>query len=67
MSPSELMATYRLNAALCVEIANDCLESGRKIALLNMAQAWIGLAEQVGKVSGIALGVTPAQADPTDH
>ncbi len=67
MSPVELIATYRLNAALCVEIANECSLPGRKIALLNMAQAWIALAEQVNKNSGVVLGVTPIRPDPKDR
>jgi hypothetical protein len=47
-SPSVLIASYRLNAATCIEIARD-LEPDRKLALLNIAQAWLNLAEQIAK------------------
>jgi len=49
MSPSEVAACYRLYAAYCVENAQSALESGRKVALLDMAQAWAKLAEQTEK------------------
>jgi hypothetical protein len=48
MSPGELVACYRLYAANCIEVARD-LEPARKLALLNMAQAWLNLADQVEK------------------
>jgi hypothetical protein len=48
LSPTELIASYRLHAAQCIEIARD-LEPDRKLALLNIAQAWLNLAEQVAK------------------
>jgi len=48
VSPSELIASYRLHAASCIEIARN-LEPERKLALLNIAQAWLNLAEQVAK------------------
>ena len=51
MSPSEVAACYRLFAAYCVESAQDPLEAGRKIALLDMAQAWSRLAERVEKAA----------------
>jgi len=50
MSPKEVVACYRLYAAYCAETARDPLEPGRKVALLNLAQAWLRLAEQVEKV-----------------
>ncbi len=37
---------YRLYAAHCVGIAQDITESARKLALVDMAQAWVALAEQ---------------------
>jgi hypothetical protein len=48
MSPGELVACYRLYATNCIEVARD-LEPARKLALLNMAQAWLNLADQVEK------------------
>ena len=48
VSPSELIASYRLHAANCIEIARD-LEPDRKLALLNIARAWLNLAEQIAK------------------
>jgi hypothetical protein len=48
VSPSELVASYRLHAASCIEIARN-LEPERKLALLNIAQAWLNLAEQIAK------------------
>ncbi|MFY9835884.1 MAG: hypothetical protein WAK55_05345 [Xanthobacteraceae bacterium] len=47
MSPGQVMACYRLNAAHCLEIARDLPDRGRKIALLNMAQVWLALADEV--------------------
>ena len=60
MSPIEAAACYRLYAAYCAEIAGDVAEPGRKIALLNMAQAWAKLADQIEK-NNIAV---PHQAGP---
>ena len=56
MPLSEVAACYRLYAACCVELARDPLEPGRKVALLDMAQAWARLAERVEKNSGILPG-----------
>jgi hypothetical protein len=49
MSPREVIACYRLNAAHCLEIAQRLSDRGGKIALLNMAQTWIALADQIEK------------------
>jgi len=46
MPPNEIGALYRLYAAHCVGIAKDIADSARKLALLDMAQAWVALAEQ---------------------
>jgi hypothetical protein len=48
VSPSELITSYRLHAANCIEIAHN-LEPERKLAFLNIAQAWLNLAEQIAK------------------
>ncbi len=37
---------YRQHALECLRLANDTHESGTKAALIDMAQAWIKLAEQ---------------------
>ena len=55
MSPREVIACYRLYAAYCLEIAQEFDEPGRKIALLNMAQTWIALADWVEKAGGTTL------------
>jgi hypothetical protein len=49
MSPGEASASYRLYAAYCAEIAQTVTDSARKVALLDMAQAWARLAELVDK------------------
>jgi hypothetical protein len=46
---SGLSAAYRLHAAHCVEIAGQTADSESKIALLNMAHAWVLLARQAEK------------------
>jgi hypothetical protein len=52
MSPREIIACYRLYAAHCIEIAQRFSDRGGKIALLNMAQTWIALADQIEKAEG---------------
>jgi len=47
MSRHELAAGYRLYAAYCAEVAREPVDPGRRAALLNMAQAWARLAEQL--------------------
>lgn len=61
MSPGEAAASYRLYAVYCAEIAQTVTDSGRKVALLDMAQAWAKLAEHVDKDSppAEASAVTP--------
>jgi hypothetical protein len=50
MVDSELVAAYRLNAANCTEVARHFEDVEHKIALLDMAQAWLRLAEITEKV-----------------
>jgi hypothetical protein len=50
MADSELAATYRRNAANCTEIARSTENVTRKIALLDMAQAWLKLADATDKL-----------------
>ena len=54
MSPTELVACYRLYASNCMECAQE-LAPERKLALLNIAQAWLNLADQVAKNSETVL------------
>jgi hypothetical protein len=49
MSPGEAAASYRLYAVYCAEIAQTVTDSARKVALLDMAQAWARLAEVADK------------------
>ncbi len=46
MPSREIGALYRLYAAHCLGIAKDISDPARKLALLDMAQAWAALAEQ---------------------
>jgi hypothetical protein len=59
MADSELVAAYRLNAANCTEMARHFGDVEHKIALLDMAQAWLRLAEITEKF-GEALHNVPA-------
>jgi hypothetical protein len=45
MVPREATAYYRQYAAQCVAIAHDISDASRKAMLLNMAQAWLVLAD----------------------
>ena len=49
MTPAELAARYRAYAAQCLIVAQSHDEPGEKLALIDMAQAWITLAEQTEK------------------
>ena len=63
MSPREIIACYRLYAAHCFEIAQGLSDRGGKIALLNRAQTWIALADQIEKAEGTTRGVPHPHAD----
>jgi hypothetical protein len=67
MSPNDdLVACYRLYAASCVEIARD-LEASRKLVFLDMAQAWVRLAERADKGGEtILVYESPASAPPPE-
>jgi len=66
MSPGEAAASYRLYAAYCAEIAQTVTDSARKVALLDMAQAWAKLAEHIDKGGppGEASATSPWAASP---
>jgi hypothetical protein len=55
MAASEAAAVYRLYASRCVEIAQDTASPERRAALLAIAQAWLGLADQAEKNSDVVL------------
>jgi len=42
---------YRLNAAQCVQTAHKTNDAEAKLALLDMAKAWLALADQADKNS----------------
>jgi hypothetical protein len=47
---AEATVWYRRNAAMCVEIAKRTSDAGEKLLLLDMAQAWADLAEELLKL-----------------
>jgi hypothetical protein len=51
MAARELSATYRLHATHCIEVAGKSADLENKLSLLNMARAWVLLAEQAEKNS----------------
>ncbi len=51
MSSSDVVAAYRLHAAHCIEIAQKSSDPKSKLVLLDMAQAWLKLAEQNNRIS----------------
>lgn len=54
MAVSELVVAYRLHSAQCAEIAQRSPDPETKLALLNLAQAWLTLAEKAMKNSEVA-------------
>jgi hypothetical protein len=52
MTPAELVAWYRENAVTCVAIAKGINDVGKKLLLLDMAQAWANLAVELGNLDG---------------
>ena len=64
MPPKEIGALYRLYAAHCVGIAQDLADSARKLALLDMAQAWVTLAEQAENKPGRAIAYETGTPGP---
>jgi len=45
MGPSELAARYREYAAKCIAVAQGLQGEAEKLSLLDMAQAWLALAD----------------------
>jgi hypothetical protein len=52
MSGSDLVATYRLHAAHCLDLAHRASDGENRLLFLAMARAWLKLAEQAIKNSG---------------
>ena len=57
MAGNESVATYRRNAADCVEMAKEFLKREDKLVLLDMAQAWLRLAEITEKFGDALCGL----------
>ena len=49
MSTTDSIELYRIYAAQCVELARKAPDPETRLALLNMAQAWLVLAEHANK------------------
>lgn len=64
MALDESAASYRLYAAYCLEIAQDTTDPARKVALLNMVQAWTRLADHAAKNVQAALAQVSAATAP---
>jgi hypothetical protein len=47
MAGTQLIAGYRLNAANCFDMAKEFADPERKLAMLEMATAWLRLAEVI--------------------
>ena len=45
MTATQLIDGYRLNAANCFDLAKEFADPERKLAMLDMAAAWLKLAE----------------------
>lgn len=63
MTAAELATRYRLHAADCIKLAQSIAEAAGKLSLLDMAQAWIALAEQAVK-NGETVPVDETPATP---
>jgi hypothetical protein len=46
MHGSESAKEYRVRAQHCIDIARDTQDAGRRLILVEMAQAWMRLADQ---------------------
>ncbi len=65
MADTEVAAAYRLNAANCVEMASGFARFDDRIALLEMARAWLRLAQITEKFGEAFTGRTPTTSSPT--
>jgi hypothetical protein len=57
MPGNELVAAYRRYAANCVEMAKEFSEPDQKLTLLDMANAWLRLAEIAEKFGDALCGL----------
>jgi hypothetical protein len=64
MTSAQLATRYRLHAADCIKLAQSIAEAAGKLSLLNMAQAWVALAEQADKNGATALVYETPVAPP---
>ena len=55
MAPTDLAAHYREYAVKCVAVAQSLEGAAEKLTLLDMAKAWMTLAEQSEKSEGMVL------------
>lgn len=68
ITPAQLAARYWGYAAQCLIVAQRQDNAGDKLALINMAQAWVNLAEQTETNESRFEGRgTPAQERPEDR
>lgn len=63
MGPSDLAARYRQFAAKCVAVARGMTSQSEKLSMLDMAQAWLILADQALKNEGLAITERQRDAD----
>jgi len=65
MGPADIAARYREYASKCVALAHTMADAAEKLALIDMAQCWIDLAEQAAKNEHLAVVYeTPDPAQP---
>jgi hypothetical protein len=58
---------YRRHAALCLKLANEATDERSKSVLIDMASAWMRLAEQAEKNSALDIVYeTPTKKPPSD-
>lgn len=62
MTQHDDAAGYRRNAEKCVALAAQMTNAAQKLFILEMAQAWLKLAEKAGKIRGTR--TTHATQDP---
>ena len=66
MADTQLVAGYRLNAANCFDLAKEFPDPERKLALLDMAAAWLRLAE-ITEEFNEALVIDRPEAKPSPN
>jgi hypothetical protein len=68
ITPAQLAARYWGYAAQCLIVAQRQDDAGDKLALINMAQAWVNLAEQTEQnTPSLSAYETPAPQAPEDR